>query len=153
MRYTEDIGKNGDYIERKLVRPRLCRCPQCRKKGKRVDVVRRVVPHVGMLNRRSWIVADVGVYKAKCECSKYFQAPIPGVPHNGRFSFEVPIRSPTPSSETVCPIDPSSEGCRKTIFWMYRWAISTIVFYGHMSRLIWRSTGNSSLRISLGLRV
>lgn len=89
MRYTEDIGKNGDYIERKLVRPRLCRCPQCRKKGKRIDVVRRVVPHVGMLNRRSWIVADVGVYKAKCECSKYFQAPIPGVPHNGRYSFEV----------------------------------------------------------------
>ena len=89
MRYIEDIGKNGDYIERKFARPRLYRCPQCGKKGKRIDIVSRVVPHVGMLNRRSWIVADVGVYKASCGCSKYFQAATPGVPYNGRYSFEV----------------------------------------------------------------
>jgi len=31
----------------------------------------------------------VGVYKARCECSKYFQAPIPGVPYKGKYSYEV----------------------------------------------------------------
>jgi hypothetical protein len=29
------------------------------------------------------------VYKAKCSCCQYFQAPIPGVPYRGRYSSEV----------------------------------------------------------------
>jgi hypothetical protein len=29
------------------------------------------------------------VYKAQCPCCQYFQAPIPGVPYRGRYSYEV----------------------------------------------------------------
>lgn len=89
MRYVEDIGKAGEYIERRFNRPRLYRCPQCRTKGRRVSVTSRRVAHVGLLNRRSWIEGEVGVYKARCGCSKYFQAPIPGVPSKGQYSYEV----------------------------------------------------------------
>ena len=89
MRYVEDIGKKGDYVEHQFHRPRLCRCPQCGTKGRRIKVVSRWIPHVGLLNRRSWIHAEVGVYKAKCSCCQYFQAPIPGVPYRGRYSSEV----------------------------------------------------------------
>jgi hypoxanthine phosphoribosyltransferase len=89
MRYVEDIDKQGDSIERKDNRPRLYRCPRCGTKGRRIDVVTRWVGHVRVLNRRSWIKAEVGVYKAKCGCCKYFQAPIRGVPYKGQYSYEV----------------------------------------------------------------
>ena len=89
MRYSEDIGKQTDYVEHQFNRPRLYRCPHCRTKGRRVSVSTRWIPHVGVLNRRSWIHAEVGVYKAKCACCKYFQAPISGVPYRGRYSYEV----------------------------------------------------------------
>jgi len=89
MRYVEDIGKKGDYVERQFHRPRLCRCPKCGTKGRRVKVISRWIAHVGRLNRRSWLHVDVGVYKAKCSCCRYFQAPIEGVPHRGRYSYEV----------------------------------------------------------------
>jgi len=89
MRYSEDIGQPGDYIERKSNHPRLYRCPHCGTKGRRIKVVTRWVGHVGLLNRRSWIKAAVGVYKAKCGCCQYFQAPIPGVPYKGEYSYEV----------------------------------------------------------------
>ena len=89
MRYSEDIGKKGDYVERQFHRPRLCRCPACGTKGRRIKVILRWIAHVGRLHRRSWIHAEVGVYKAKCACSQYFQAPIPGVPYRGRYSYEV----------------------------------------------------------------
>jgi|TARA_Y100000310_G_C20606798_1_gene775907 hypothetical protein len=89
MRYIEDIGKKGDYIEYKFNRPRMYRCPQCRVKGRRIEVITRWVKHVGLLNRRSWIKAQVGVYKAKCGCGQTFQAPIPGVPYRGQYSYEV----------------------------------------------------------------
>ena len=89
MRYSKDIGQQGDYIERQFHRPRLCRCPECGTKGRRVKVISRCIPHVGRLNRRSWIQAEVGVYKAKCACCQYFQASIPGVPSRGRYSYEV----------------------------------------------------------------
>jgi hypothetical protein len=35
------------------------------------------------------MVAEVGVYKARCDCCKYFQASVPGVPYKGRYSYEV----------------------------------------------------------------
>lgn len=89
MRYSDDIGKKGDYVEHKYNRPRLYRCPDCGTKGRRERVASHWIPHVGLLNRRSWIHAKVGVYKAKCACCKYFQAPIPGVPSGGRYSYEV----------------------------------------------------------------
>ena len=89
MRYSEDIGKPGDYVEHKFNRPRLHRCPDCGTKGRRIKVTPRWIPHAGRLNCRSWIHADVGVYKAKCDCCHYFQAPIPGVPYRGRYSYEV----------------------------------------------------------------
>jgi hypothetical protein len=89
MRYREDIGKQGDYVERKFHRPRWCGCPACGSKGRRVRVVSRWIPHVGLLNRRSWLHAEVGVYRSRCACCRYFQAPIPGVPHRGRYSYEV----------------------------------------------------------------
>jgi hypothetical protein len=45
--------------------------------------------HVATLHRRSFLIVGVGVYKARCECCKYFQAPVPGVPYKGRCSYEV----------------------------------------------------------------
>jgi hypothetical protein len=89
MRYVEDIGKPGDYVEHQYHRPRLCRCPECGKKGRRVKVTSRWIPRVGVVNRRSWLHAEVGVYKASCDCCRYFQAPIRGVPIRGRYSYEV----------------------------------------------------------------
>ena len=89
MRYVEDIGNKGDYVEHKFHRPRLCRCPHCGTKGRRIRVIGCWIPHVGLLNRRSWIHAEVGVYKAQCACCKYFQASVPGVPYRGRYSYEV----------------------------------------------------------------
>jgi hypothetical protein len=63
-------------------------CTKCEVKGRRVDTVERTVAHIA-LGQPAWIVARVGVYKAKCNCCKYFQAPIPGIPKGGRYSFEV----------------------------------------------------------------
>lgn len=89
MRYTGFIGNPDDFIECKSNQPKYYPCPTCGKKGKRRHVVERQIPHVGALHRRSFIVARVGVYQARCECCKYFQAAIPGVPYKGRYSYEV----------------------------------------------------------------
>jgi len=89
MRYIEPIGSDADYIERKTNTPKYCACPQCGQKGKRRRVKKRRIAHVGTLYRRSFIEAQVGVYQARCQCSRYFQAPIPGVPYKGRYSFAV----------------------------------------------------------------
>ena len=89
MRYIEPIGSFTDYIERKSNKPKYCACPHCGVKGKRKRVKVRLVPHVGALHRRSFIQAQVGVYKSRCDCCKYFQAPIPGVPYRGRYSYAV----------------------------------------------------------------
>lgn len=50
--------------------------------------MRRRVRHIA-LGRGAWIVAKGGVYRARCECAKYFRAPIPGVPAGGGYSLEV----------------------------------------------------------------
>ncbi len=89
MRYTDLIGSQDDYIERHSITPQCYPCPQCGQRGKRNHSITREVRHVAALHRRSWIVAEVGVYKAKCDCCKYFQAKVPGVPHRGRYSYEV----------------------------------------------------------------
>lgn len=89
MRYTDLIGSPDDFIERKSNKPKYYPCPHCSRKGKRKRVKERCVPHVGALHRRSFIIAKVGVYKARCGCCKYFQAPVPGVPYKGRYSYEV----------------------------------------------------------------
>ena len=89
MRCTECIGSSDDYLEHQSIKPRYYPCSQCGKKGKRKRVIERRIPHVGALHRRSFIVAHVGVYQARCDCCKYFQAPIEGVPYNGRYSYEV----------------------------------------------------------------
>jgi hypothetical protein len=89
MRFTEFIGSQSDYIEHKPNKPKYYPCPQCGRKGKRKQVIERRIPHVAALHRRSWIVAEIGVYTARCQCCKYFQAAIPGVPHKGRYSSEV----------------------------------------------------------------
>src|SRR5215467_10608725 len=89
MRYTPIIGNQDDDAEYQSVKPKHYPCPQCGIKGKRKHVITRRIAHVAALNRRSWLVADVGVYKARCACCKYFQAPIAGVPYRGRYSWEV----------------------------------------------------------------
>ena len=89
MRYTDLIGTQADYIQHASIKPIYYPCPQCATTGKRKHVITRRIAHVAALHRRSWIVADVGVYQARCACCKYFQAVIPGVPHRGRYSFEV----------------------------------------------------------------
>jgi len=89
MRYTPIIGSQDDDVEYQSIKPKHYPCPQCGKRGKRKHVITRRIAHVAALNRRSWIVADVGVYKARCACCKYFQAAIPDVPPRGRYSLEV----------------------------------------------------------------
>ncbi len=89
MRYTDSIGSQDDFIERKLNRPKYYACPECGRKGKRKRVKERWVKHIGPLNRRSFIHAKVGVYQARCSCCKFFQAPIEGVPYKGRYSYAV----------------------------------------------------------------
>jgi len=89
MRYTDIIGSQADYMQHESITPMYDPCPQCETKGKRKRVLTRHIGHVAALNRRSWIVAEVGVYQARCDCCKYFQAAIPGVPHHGRYAFEV----------------------------------------------------------------
>jgi hypothetical protein len=91
MRYTDLIGSQADYIPHASIKPMYYPCPQCETKGKRkrVNTRRVAVAHVAALHRHSWIVAEVGVYQARCYCCKYFQAAIPGVPPRGRYSLEV----------------------------------------------------------------
>lgn len=89
MRYTELIGSHHDDVERHSIKPKYAPCPHCGQKGKRKRVLTRRVRHVAALHRRSWIEAEVGVYQARCDCCKYFQAAIPGVPYRGRYSYEV----------------------------------------------------------------
>lgn len=89
MRFTDIIGSQADYIQPQSIKPKHYPCPQCGKKGKRKQVITRRIPHIAALHRRAWIVAEVGVYKARCACCQYFQAPIPGVPYRGRYSYEV----------------------------------------------------------------
>jgi len=89
MRYTPIIGSQDDNVEYRSVKPKYYPCPQCGKTGKRKRVITRRIAHVAAVGCRSWIVADVGLYKARCACCKYFQAPIAGVPRRGRYSLEV----------------------------------------------------------------
>jgi Transposase len=89
MRYTPIIGSQADYVQHQSIKPKHYPCPQCGKKGKRKHVITRRIAHVAALQRRSWIVAEVGVYKARCQCCQYYQAPIDGVPNRGRYSLEV----------------------------------------------------------------
>lgn len=89
MRFTPLIGSQDDYIQPLSIKPKYSPCPQCGIKGKRKHVTTRRIPHVAVLHRRSWIVAEVGVYQARCDCCKYFQAAIPGVSYRGRYSDAV----------------------------------------------------------------
>ena len=89
MRFIEYTGDQDDLIEYRSVKPKYHPCPQCGQAGKRKHVIQRQISHVSALFRRCWILAEVGVYQARCNCSKYFQAPIPGVPHQGSYSYEV----------------------------------------------------------------
>lgn len=89
MRYTDIIGSQTDYMQYQSIRPMYYPCPQCKTTGKRKQVNTRRIAHVAALHRRSWIVAEVGIYQARCDCCKYFQAAIPGVPQRGRYSLEV----------------------------------------------------------------
>jgi len=89
MRYTDPIGSQDDFIERKLNRPKYYGCPLCGKKGKRKRVIERFVKHIGPLNRQSFIHAKVGVYQSRCSCCKFFQSAIEGVPYKGQYSYAV----------------------------------------------------------------
>jgi hypothetical protein len=66
MRYTDIIGSQADYLQHQSIKPTYYPCPQCGTKGKRKRVMTRRIAHVAALHRRSWIVAEVGVYQARC---------------------------------------------------------------------------------------
>ena len=102
MRFTEYIGSQDDWIERHSIHPKYYPCPHCGKKGKRKDVLTRTISRrtPGPLHRRSWIVAEVGVYQAGCSCCRFFQAAIPGVPRQGRFPAYAGTTYNLPTSST-----------------------------------------------------
>jgi hypothetical protein len=89
MSYTPIIGSQDDHVEYQSIKPQHSPCPQCGKQGKGQRVLTRRMAHVAALNRRSWVVADVGVYKARWACGKYCQAAMPGVPPRGRDAVAV----------------------------------------------------------------
>jgi hypothetical protein len=89
MRYTDIIGSQADYLQHQASKPKYYPCPQCGTKGKRKRVMTRRIAHIAALHRRSWIVAEVGVYQARCACCTYCQASIAGVPSRGRYAWEV----------------------------------------------------------------
>jgi hypothetical protein len=89
MRCPALIGSQADYRQYRSLKPTYDPCPQGGKKGTRKRVMTRRLPHVAGLHRRSWRVAAVGVYQARCACGKYVQAPIPGVPSRGRYALAV----------------------------------------------------------------
>jgi hypothetical protein len=70
MRFTVLIGSPADDIQHQAIKPQHYPCPQCGTQGKRQHVITRRMAHVAALYRRSWIIADVGVYKARCQCCK-----------------------------------------------------------------------------------
>jgi transposase-like protein len=53
-----------------------------------VRVIERTITHIA-LGQKAEIHARVGVYHARCDCCKYFQAEIEGVPAKGHYSYEV----------------------------------------------------------------
>jgi hypothetical protein len=89
MRFTDMVGSQADPVEYHLLKPKYAPCRQGGRKGKRKRVDTRRVWHVAVLYRPCGIVAEVGVYDVRCECCKYFQAQVPGVPDRGRYLYEV----------------------------------------------------------------
>jgi transposase-like protein len=89
MRFITSIGSQPDFIQHHSVKPKYHPCPECGTQGKRKQIVTRRIPHLALLHRRSWIDAKVGVYQARCQCCKYFQAPIPGVSPRARYADAV----------------------------------------------------------------
>jgi hypothetical protein len=111
MRYTPIIGIQDDNVQYQSIKPKYDPCPQGGRKSKRKHVITRRVVHVAAVGCRSWIPADVGVYKGRCACCKYLQAPITGVAYRGRYSLEVRntvtnalIRDRMPYKAVICVI-------------------------------------------------
>jgi transposase-like protein len=67
---------------------RFSPCPTCGKRGRRKRVEERTVGHIAH-GHKAFILARVGVYRARCGCCKFFRAPIPGVLKGTRYSLEV----------------------------------------------------------------
>ena len=80
MRFTNIIGSPADSRQHQSSKPTHSPCPQGGKKGQRKQVIIRHIPHRAALPRRAWIVAEVGVSKARGACGQYCQASMPGVP-------------------------------------------------------------------------
>jgi hypothetical protein len=80
MRYPPLIGLQDAYVQYQSIKPTYSPCPQCGKKSKRKHGITRRGAHGAAVGRRSWILADVGVYKARGACCQSFPAPIAGVP-------------------------------------------------------------------------
>ena len=88
MRYVPHISHLGAHIEPRSNYRRFSACPTCGTTGQRVSAVERTVAHIA-LGRPAQMQARVGVYRARCGCCRYFQAPIPGIPPKGQYSDEV----------------------------------------------------------------
>ena len=144
MDYIEAIGSEADFIERRFNHPRLYRCPTCQTKGRRVRIRSRRIHHVGPPGRKSWLVAEVGVYKAACGCCQYFQAPLEGVPTKGRYSYGVRNVIANALIRDRMPIVWCNTGFSKTTGCAYRWALSTPVLHGRISRSIRKPIGSLS---------
>jgi hypothetical protein len=93
MRYTAIIGSQADYLQHQSIKPKYYPCPQCGTKGKRKRVMTRRLAHVATLHRRSWIVAEVGVYKAAVHAASISRRPLPVC----RLGGAIPGKCVTPS--------------------------------------------------------
>jgi hypothetical protein len=141
MRFTVLIGSQADAIQHQSIKPKHYPCSQCGTKGKRKHVITRRIAHVAVLHRRSWLVAEVGVYKTRGACCKYFQAPLPGVPYRGRYAYEVRnavanalIRDRVPYGTVIRRMQ-EDYGLELSL------GISIPASCGRMRRSIWRATG------------
>jgi hypothetical protein len=105
---------------------------------------------VAALNRCSWIVAEVGVYQARCDCCKYFQAAIPGVPYRGRYSYEVRntvanalIRDRMPYGRVLCRMQ-EDYGLTLSLGYIhacFRWAHEQIDMEAHWEFVVSHFSG------------
>jgi transposase len=75
---VKEVLESNAKIVRKVCAPRKYPCPTCGKKGRRQFIKSRFVRHLAPTQPLYWEVV-IGVYKARCQCCKFFSSTVEGV--------------------------------------------------------------------------